>query len=131
MFDNYCSSLASGVCQRARWPLVHCRWLYKRLLPAVQEAGCGSLAQLLQENNSEEAAGLLLLLLQQAKEAPGGVPASPSTQEQCSTLAQPLALDSYPLLPSPCTWPLSTASTAARWPPSYSISARVGSCGRR
>ena len=79
--------------------------LYKRLLPAVQEAGCGSLAQLLQENNSEEAAGLLLLLLQQAKEAPGGVPASPSTQEQCSTLAQPLALDSYPLLPSPCTWP--------------------------
>ena len=52
MFDNYCSSLASGVCQRARWPLVHCRWLYKRLLPAVQEAGCGSLAQLLQENDS-------------------------------------------------------------------------------
>ena len=47
MFDNYCSSLASGVCQRARWPLVHCRWL----LLAVQEAGCGSLAQLLQENN--------------------------------------------------------------------------------
>ena len=47
MFDNYCSSLASRVCQRARWPLVHCRWL----LLAVQEAGCGSLAQLLQENN--------------------------------------------------------------------------------
>ena len=37
----------------------------------MQEAGCGSLAQLLQENNSEEAAGLLLPLLQQAKEAPG------------------------------------------------------------
>ena len=52
MFDNYCSSLASGVCQRARWPLVHCRWLYKRLLPAVQEAGCGSLAQLLLEYDS-------------------------------------------------------------------------------
>ena len=31
---------------------------------------------------------------------PGGVPASPSTQEQCSTLAQLLALDSCPSLSS-------------------------------
>ena len=99
MFDNYCSSLASGVCQRARWPLVHCRWLYKRLLPAVQEAGCGSLAQLLQEYDSvvrrqpaycSRSSSKLRRLL-------GVSPPPPSTQEQCSTLAQPLALGSYPL----------------------------------
>ena len=32
----------------ARRNTVHCHWLNKRLLPAVQEAGCCSLAQLLQ-----------------------------------------------------------------------------------
>ena len=103
MFDNYCSSLASGVCQRARWPLVHCRWLYKRLLPAAQEAGCGSLAQLLQEYDSvvrrqpaycSRSSSKLRRLL-------GVSPPPPSTQEQCSTLAQLLAIDSCPLLSSP------------------------------
>ena len=88
MFDNYCSSLASGVCQRARWPLVHCRWLYKRLLPAVQEAGCGSLAQLLQENDSvvRRQPAYCSRSSSKLRRLPGGVPASPSTQEQCSTL---------------------------------------------
>ena len=102
MFDNYCSSLASGVCQRARWPLVHCRWLYKRLLPAVQEAGCGSLAQLLQENDSvvRRQPAYCSRSSSKLRRLPGGVPASPSTQEQCSTLAQLLALDSCPSLSS-------------------------------
>ena len=58
----------------ARRIVVHCRWLYKRLLPAVQEAGCGSLAQLLQEYDSVVRRQPAY---QQAKEAPGGVPASP------------------------------------------------------
>ena len=77
--------------------------MYKRLLPAVQEVGCSSLAQLLQEYDTvgrrqpaycSRSFSKLGRLLEVS-------PPPPSTQEQCSTLAQLLTLDSCPLLSSP------------------------------
>ena len=87
----------------ARRIVVHWGWLYKRLLPTVQEVGCGSLALLLQEYKSgvrrrpaycSRSSSKLRRLL-------GVSQPPPSTQEQCFTLSQLLALDSCPLLSSP------------------------------
>ena len=90
--------------------MVHWRWLYKRLLPTLQEAGCTSLVQLLQEYDrlvrrqpaySFRSSSKLSRLL-------GVSPPLPSTQDQCSTLAQLLALNSCPLLSSPLALYLAT-----------------------